>query len=1042
MSAPGRSVKRTVVGRRMPMGSLDDELLPRWIALPIFASDPLSSVAYATEAALVVLMATSVASRELIIPMSAIIALLLIVVVLSYRQTIFAYPNGGGSYVVAKENLGQLAGLVAAASLLVDYVLTAAVSIASGVLAVTSAVPELSTHAVELSLGVLVVLVLVNLRGVRESGFVFALPTYGFIVSVAAMIVVGLVRGIFWGWPTAHVPDPAQIGLAGGVGLLVLLRAFASGCSALTGVEAISNGVTAFRRPQARNAASTLLWMGVIAVVLFMGVSVLAYKVDAQPSESVSVLSEIARAVFPAGGSSFGYYAVQATTAAVLVLAANTAFQGFPRLAALLAGDSYLPRQFSNLGDRLVYSNGILLLALAAGALIVGFHADVLSLIHLYLLGVFTAFTLSQLGMVRHNWERRASRPSRGSLIYAIGLNATGCLLTGLVGVIVIATKFGEGAWMVVIAIPVLVLGFVVVGRHYADVRTRLRDPGGGYGVVRGPVVLYVSSLDDATAEALRYVRAIAGDRFLAIHVADPSGVTGIAQAWRGFSGDGPPLVALPRERTVSGTVARYVRELDHARGEVITLVVPELFRRRSLAAIVRGRTTLALRLRLQGEADVVLADVPVVADRSGLRRPPSGEQRTTVLLPISELNAASRHALGYALGLESKEVIGLHVELGADDASQTRAAWAARGLPIPVKVVPSPYRDLGAPLLAEIRAITADPDAVCVVVMPEIISPHRWQRLLHNQRALFIKRLLLFEERVVLTSVPYRLPDPGERAPLAGDVVARAPERAFETVAPRAPQRPGGMAAERARRPAATPSPRFSTEAIWRMFEGFAGSMALLAVTLVGLLLLRDHLSVETVALVLLLPPLVAALSGRALALVMAAFGALLFNFFFLQPYYTLSIESGRGVAAFLVYAAVAMLVAVVAGRLRETRAEADRRIRQEQVLHAVALDLLEGATREDVLRARLQGLADALGVDAAATVDGTRAILAGDATPALLGGGAPERALPRGRVRRARTHGDRRRRAADRAQTQVIDTFALLLDAEPARVGAPVDH
>ena len=257
-------------------------------------------------------------------------------------------------------------------------------------------------------------LVLVNLRGVRESGFVFALPTYGFIIAVGAMIVVGFVRGIFWGWPTAHVPDPAQLGLAGGVGLIVLLRAFASGCSALTGVEAISNGVTAFRRPQARNAASTLLWMGVIAVVLFMGVSVLAYKVDARPSDSVSVLSEIARAVFPAGGSSFGYYAVQATTAAVLVLAANTAFQGFPRLAALLASDSYVPRQFSNLGDRLVYSNGILVLALAAGALIVGFHADVLSLIHLYLLGVFTAFTLSQLGMVRHNWERRASRRFQG----------------------------------------------------------------------------------------------------------------------------------------------------------------------------------------------------------------------------------------------------------------------------------------------------------------------------------------------------------------------------------------------------------------------------------------------------------------------------------------------------------------------------------------------------------------------------------------------------------------------------------------------------
>ena len=250
------------------MAGLEGELLPRWIALPIFASDPLSSVAYATEAGLVVLVASSVASRGLIVPISAIIAVLLAVVVLSYRQTIFAYPNGGGSYVVARENLGQIAGLVAAASLLTDYVLTAAVSIASGVLAVTSAVPELSSHAVELSLAVLVILVLVNLRGVRESGFVFALPTYGFIIAIGATIAVGFVRGLVQGWPTAHVVDPARVGLAGSVGIVVLLRAFASGCSALTGVEAIANGVSAFEQPQAKNARITLAWLGALACIL------------------------------------------------------------------------------------------------------------------------------------------------------------------------------------------------------------------------------------------------------------------------------------------------------------------------------------------------------------------------------------------------------------------------------------------------------------------------------------------------------------------------------------------------------------------------------------------------------------------------------------------------------------------------------------------------------------------------------------------------------------------------------------------------------
>ena len=1021
------------------MAGLEGELLPRWIALPIFASDPLSSVAYATEAGLVVLVASSVASRGLIVPISAIIALLLAVVVLSYRQTIFAYPNGGGSYVVARENLGQVAGLVAAASLLTDYVLTAAVSIASGVLAVTSAVPELSSHAVELSLAVLVLLVLVNLRGVRESGFVFALPTYGFIIAIGATIAVGFVRGLVQGWPTAHVVDPAQVGLAGSVGIVVLLRAFASGCSALTGVEAISNGVPAFRRPQARNAASTLMWMGVIAIVLFLGVSILAWKMDARPSQSVSVLSEIARGVFPPGGSSFGYYAVQATTAAVLALAANTAFQGFPRLAALLASDSFLPRQFSNLGDRLVYSNGILMLALAAGALIVGFHANVNSLIHLYLLGVFTAFTLSQFGMVRHNWGRRESSGSRRSLIYAIALNATGGTLTALVGAIVIATKFGEGAWMVLIAIPVLVLGFVIIGRHYADVRVRLRDPGGRHLPTRGPVVLYVDALDDATAAALRYVRAIAGTRFQAIHVADSGGVSSITQAWRGFSGDGPPLVALPHGRTASGTVASWVRELAHEPGEVVTLVVPELFRRRSLLAIARGRTAFALRLRLQGEQDVVLADVPVTVDAAAPHRAHPDRVRTTVLLPLSELNAASRHALDYALGLGSDNVYGLHVELGSADASQTRAAWAARSLPIPIKVVESPYRDLGAPLLAEIRAITADPDAVCVVVMPEIISPHRWQRILHNQRALFIKRLLLFEERVVLTSVPYRLPEPGDWAPVSGEQITLSPEAGRKLQAPISPTRPARIAVEQAAHAPSAPPPRVTTEAIWRLFEGFAGSMALLAVTLVGLLLVRQHLSIETVALVLLLPPLVAALTGRALALVMAAFGALLFNFFFLRPYYSLSIGTGREIAAFLVYATVAMLVAVVAGRLRQARAEADLRIRQEQALHGIALDLLAGATREEVLRAHLQHVADVLGASAVATVDGRTAIVAGDAGPALL---LAEQPSVRYHVAEFGEHG---RIAIDsglrltRPQVQLVDTLARLLDAAPVRAAVP---
>jgi amino acid transporter len=988
MSHTRIALKRTLVGRRMPLSELEGELLPKRLALPIFASDPLSSVAYATEAGLLVLITASLASRALIVPISIVIAGLLAIVVLSYRQTIYAYPNGGGSYVVAKENLGPLAGLVAAASLLTDYVLTAAVSIASGVLAVTSAVPELASHAVAVSLAVLVLLVLVNLRGVRESGFAFALPTYGFIFAVGALVAIGFVRGLISGWPTAHVPDAAPVGLAGSVGLVVLLRAFASGCSALTGVEAISNGVPAFRRPQAENASRTLMVMGGIAILLFLGVSVLAWKVDARPSGSVSVLSEIARAVFPPGATSIGYYLVQATTAAVLALAANTAFQGFPRLAALLASDSYLPRQFANLGDRLVFSNGIIVLAVVAGALIVGFDADVNSLIHLYLLGVFTAFTLSQFGMVRRSWRLRGEPDAPG--LSAIALNGVGGLLTGLVGVIVLATKFTEGAWMVTIAIPVLVLGFAMINRHYRDTTSRLLVPADtplARVASRGPIVLYVDELDDATAEAVRFVRSVAGDRFQAIQVSDASGIIG---TWKSFSGTTAPLVVLPRSGTVSGTVAAWVREVDRAPNEITTLVVPELFRDQSLVAVLRGRTALALRLRLQGERDIVVTDVPVVA------RPPHapeqtelGGRRTTVLLPISNDDAASRRAITYALGLGAADVRGLHIALGDDDPDAARAVWAARALPIPVDVVASPYRDLGGPLLAVIRSITADPNAICVIVLPEIVSSHRWQRILHNQRGLFIKRLLLFEERVILASVPYRVPT----GPLATPE-APAHDQLAPAGEPSGPPLPGALPASRAPdrslavpRPAGTSDPRISNETLWRLFEGISGSLATYAITLLVLLALRSHLSPEAVALVLLLPPLVAALAGRVLALVFAAIGAVTLNYFFIKPYYSFTIDTNQGITAFLAYAAVALTVAAVAGQLREARAHADKRIGQERAVQELAVELLRGGDPAIVLGAHLQEIADTLGVSAVIELAGAAPILTYGASTSMLG-------------------------------------------------------
>ncbi len=398
---------------------MEETLLSKKLALPIFASDPLSSVAYATEAALVVLIAASATATHLVLPVSIAIASVLAVVVVSYMQTVKAYETSGGAYVVARENLGKTPSLVAAAALLVDYILTVAVSVAAGVLALTSAAPSLRGHEVTLSLAFIALLTVVNLRGVRESGILFALPTYAFVAAMYVMVATGVGKCAVGQCPQAHAPHPIEAG-AGAVGVFVLLQAFASGAAALTGVEAISNGVSAFRRPSGGNAARTLLAMGAIAISLFVGVSYLAVHIHARPSESVSLVSEIARAIFPSSSASSPmYFAVQALTFGILVLAANTSYQGFPRLAAVLARDRFFPRQFVNLGDRLVYSNGILVLAAIASLLIWVFHANVISLIHLYVIGVFTAFTLSQRILAAAGGISRAaareSRPSKRS---------------------------------------------------------------------------------------------------------------------------------------------------------------------------------------------------------------------------------------------------------------------------------------------------------------------------------------------------------------------------------------------------------------------------------------------------------------------------------------------------------------------------------------------------------------------------------------------------------------------------------------------------
>src|SRR5215217_855724 len=426
-------VKRVVVGRRVPSDRLEHTLLPKFLALPVFSSDALSSVAYATEEILTVLLGASVAVYGLVMPIALAIAALMAIVVSSYRQTVRAYPNGGGAYIVSRENLGTIPGLVAAAALLVDYVLTVSVSVVAGVFALTSAVPSLTHHRVLLSMAFVALITLINLRGVRESGTLFAMPTYAFIASMLFMVAVGLVRCV-GGCPVADAvePIPNLAKVAAPIGLFTLLRAFASGSTALTGVEAISNGVPAFRRPQAKNASETLAVMAVIAITMFLGISWLATHIEhVTVSEERTVIAQIGHTVF---GGGIGFYTLSVFTAGILILAANTAYQDFPRLSAILARDRYMPRQFMNRGDRLVFSNGVIGLGLFASVIIIAFNANLSQLIQLYVVGVFTSFTLSQTGMVRH-WlkEKHRGAGAQPGWRRSIVINSIGAITTGIV---------------------------------------------------------------------------------------------------------------------------------------------------------------------------------------------------------------------------------------------------------------------------------------------------------------------------------------------------------------------------------------------------------------------------------------------------------------------------------------------------------------------------------------------------------------------------------------------------------------------------------
>jgi amino acid transporter len=636
--------------------------------------------------------------------------------------------------------------------------------VVAGVLAITSAAPALAEHKVALSIGFVVLLTVANLRGVKEAGTVFAVPTYGFVAMIYLMLATGFVRCL-GGCPladTANLPlEPAT-----GLTLFLVLRAFASGSTALTGVEAISNGVQAFRRPASRNAAATLAMMGFMTVTMFIGITVLSVllhvRVDEHIAASRSVLSQIGETIF---GRNLPFFLLQGLTAGILILAANTSYQDFPRLSAILARDRFLPSQFKNRGDRLVFSNGIIILAALAIALIVIFDASLTALIQLYVVGVFTAFTLSQIGMVRR-WLRVKGDGWRRSLL----INAVGATATGVVLIIVAMTKFAHGAWIVIAAMPFIIAFFVAVHRHYEGVGRILRDeippPRGG---TPNTFVLLVPDLDLAGIEAVAYLRSIRPERLIPLYVGDPAAYTEMATRWSSVAPRMGTLEQLPiPDGRVNRAIRAHLRALRSEQGTgFITAVVPEEVTGSSMLHLLRRRSSFWLKASLLFEEGIVVTNVPLLPEERSLASAhaarPLEAIESVVLVPVSAVHAATARAVAYALTLKGTRVEAVFFVTDPEEEERIIDDWVRWDMRIPLSLVEDPFRDLTAPMLEEVRRYTAREGAIVTVVLPELVVHRWWEHLLHNNTALFLKRLLLFEPRVVVTSVPFHL---GSRRP------------------------------------------------------------------------------------------------------------------------------------------------------------------------------------------------------------------------------------------------------------------------------------
>jgi amino acid transporter len=615
LAPPRRPWRTRLFGRPLATADAPHQTIGKTLGLAVFASDALSSTAYATQEILLVLAAAGAAAFSYAFPIAGAIVVLLLIVTISYEQTIHAYPDGGGAYIVARDNLGQLAAQVAGAALLSDYILTVSVSVSSGAAQLASAFPALYEYRVALAVGLVAFVMFVNLRGVKESGTIFAVPTYCFLSMMFLTLAVGLWRYAFG--QLGQVVDPPHLGTPeelASLSVFLILHAFSNGTTALTGVEAISNGITAFKEPRSRNAGVTLAWMSAILATLFLGITFLAGRIGAIPSEGETVISQLARTTFE--GRGLGYLAVMATTTLILVMAANTAFSDFPRLSAIQAADGFLPRQLTYRGSRLVFSRGIVVLAIASALLIVAFQASVTRLIPLYAIGVFLSFTLSQAGMTLR-WMRMGrslARPPKGWR-WKMTLNGLGAVLTALVTMVFAVTKFQEGAWVVLLVLPAFVFVFLAIRGHYRETADQLSlqhygaPPRSG----RHRVILPISNVHRGTLEALRYARALSHD-VTAVHVSLDSAESDRLRAKWDLWGDGVRLVILDSPyRLLLEPLLDYITSVADERqpNETLTIVVPQFVPRRSWQNILHAQTALFLRMALLFRRGIVVTSVP-----------------------------------------------------------------------------------------------------------------------------------------------------------------------------------------------------------------------------------------------------------------------------------------------------------------------------------------------------------------------------------------------------------------------------------------------